>query len=52
MLLDAMTQIGLYDVVEVPGKADAAAFGVSGTRGVILGISAGENETQFDRPYR
>jgi hypothetical protein len=42
-----MAEFGFYDIVEVLETTDATTLGVSGTRGVILGISEGENDTQF-----
>lgn len=42
-----MTEFNFFEIVEVLETTHAAALGVSGTRGVVLGISEGENETRY-----
>jgi hypothetical protein len=42
-----MSKFGYYDIVEILSTAHTAALGVSGTRGVILGISEGDTKTQY-----
>ncbi|WP_159000958.1 hypothetical protein [Streptomyces sp. SBT349] len=51
-----MNEIPFYEVVEVLQTADSVSLGVSGNRGVVIGLSAGESEEVFavligDRTY-
>lgn len=52
-----MSDIGFYEVVGVPSNAAAAALGVAGTRGVVVGISGEDGEEKMyavligDRTY-
>ncbi|MEV1009721.1 hypothetical protein [Streptomyces sp. NPDC049881] len=51
-----MNEIEFYELVEVLKTADAASLGVSGTRGVIIGLSEGEMGKMYavligDRTY-